>query len=68
MTRDNAQPEGGVPPDAGRYFDGIAFPASKASVVADVELRGAPQSVLDALQAAPAESFEGLAEALESLR
>lgn len=46
----------------------LTFPATKADVVAEAEAQGAPQEVIDALQAAHLESFESVDAVLEAAR
>ena len=46
----------------------LSFPATKTDVVAEAEAQGAPQEVLDALQAAGRESFESVDDVLEAVR
>ena len=47
------------PIEVQRHLGGVDYPASKADVVATAEQNGAPQEIIDALQATDADQFDG---------
>ena len=51
-----------------QYLVGVEYPATKAEVIAVAEDRGAPQDLLEAMQAARAESFDSAAALRDALR
>ncbi len=55
------------PIEVQRHLEGAEYPASKADLVALAEENGAPQDVIEALQALDAEQFDGPDEVQEAL-
>jgi hypothetical protein len=47
------------PIEVQKHLSGIEYPASKSDVIATAEANGAPQEILEALQAADGEEFDG---------
>lgn len=47
------------PIEVQKHLSGIDYPASKSDVIATAEENGAPQEILEALQATDQEEFEG---------
>ena len=51
-----------------KYFKDAHYPATKADVIALAEQRGAPQEMIEALQAAQVESFASLDAVRQAVR
>ena len=47
------------PIEVQKHLGGVDYPASKDEVIATAESNGAPQEIVDALQSADAEQFDG---------
>jgi hypothetical protein len=47
------------PIEAQRYLQGVSYPASKQEVIQTAESNGAPQDMIERLQAENREQFEG---------
>ena len=47
------------PIEVQKHLSGVDYPASKDEVIATAESNGAPQEIIEALQATSAEQFEG---------
>lgn len=50
------------PIDVQRHLVGLDYPAKKDQLISHAELNGAPQEVIEALQALAAEQFDDLSE------
>jgi hypothetical protein len=47
------------PIEVQKHLSGIEYPASKDDVIATAESNGAPQEIIEALQSADREQFDG---------
>jgi Protein of unknown function (DUF2795) len=47
------------PIEVQKHLGGVDYPASKDEVISTAESNGAPQEIIDALQSADAEQFDG---------
>jgi len=55
------------PIEVQKHLSGVDYPASKDEVISTAESNGAPQEIIEALQRADADQFDGPDDVMEAL-